>query len=255
MSSNATPCVEMRAQRRNREHADTTKDPAADDDADEAQIVAEKSIAEIEAERLRQARDEGNYIDLTWDKDTCVSAAKGGNLEVLQWTRANGCPWKPPRNEKAMIIAAQEGQETVVRALLEAGADVNKTLDKGATPLYIAAQNSHEAVVRALIELGADVNKAKDNGVTPLFIAAQNGHEAVVRALIELGADVNKAMDNGGTPLNVAAQNGHAAIVRALIDLGADFKNATDNGGTPLDAAVEKGHDAIVQILRDAGAA
>ena len=93
MSSNATPCVEMRAQRRNREHADTTKDPAADDDADEAQIVAEKSIAEIEAERLRQARDEGNYIDLTWDKDTCVSAAKGGNLEVLQWTRANGCPW------------------------------------------------------------------------------------------------------------------------------------------------------------------
>ena len=93
MSSNATPCVEMRAQRRNREHADTTKDPAADDDADEAQIVAEKSIAEIEAERLRQARDEGNYIDLTWDKDTCVSAAKGGNLEVLQWTRANDCPW------------------------------------------------------------------------------------------------------------------------------------------------------------------
>ena len=111
MSSNATPCVEMRAQRRNREHADTTKDPAADDDADEAQIVAEKSIAEIEAERLRQARDEGNYIDLTWDKDTCVSAAKGGNLEVLQWTRANDCRW----DEETCKYAAKGGNLEVLQ--------------------------------------------------------------------------------------------------------------------------------------------
>ena len=49
--------------------------------------------------------------------------------------------------------------------------------------------------MRALIEAGADVNKARDNGVTPLFIAAHKGHEAVVRALIEAGADVNKATD------------------------------------------------------------
>ena len=60
----------------------------------------------------------------------------------------------------------------MVRALIEAGADVNKAKDDGVTPLYIATCNGHEAVVRALIEAGADVNKAKDNGVTPLFIAA-----------------------------------------------------------------------------------
>ena len=23
----------------------------------------------------------------------CMKAAKGGHLEVLQWARANGCPW------------------------------------------------------------------------------------------------------------------------------------------------------------------
>ena len=47
--------------------------------------------------------------------------------------------------------------------------------------------------MRALIEAGADVNKAMDDGATPLYVAAQEGHEAVVRALIEAGADVNKA--------------------------------------------------------------
>jgi len=37
--------------------------------------------------------------------------------------------------------------------------------------------------VRALIEAGADVNKATDNGGTPLSIAAQQGHTAIVQIL------------------------------------------------------------------------
>ena len=54
----------------------------------------------------------------------------GGHIEVVQWVRANGCPW----DEKELTtIAAQNGHEAVVRALIEAGADVNKAMDDGAT--------------------------------------------------------------------------------------------------------------------------
>ena len=28
-----------------------------------------------------------------WDEWTCTYAANGGHLEVLQWLRANRCPW------------------------------------------------------------------------------------------------------------------------------------------------------------------
>ena len=28
-----------------------------------------------------------------WDEETCTCAASGGHLEVQQWARANGCPW------------------------------------------------------------------------------------------------------------------------------------------------------------------
>eukprot|EP01044_Picomonas_judraskeda_P046825 COSAG03_NODE_26324_length_260_cov_0.515528_1_plen_47_part_01 len=28
-----------------------------------------------------------------WDAGTCMYAAGGGHLEVLQWARANGCEW------------------------------------------------------------------------------------------------------------------------------------------------------------------
>ena len=48
-------------------------------------------------------------------------------------------------------------------------------------PLLIAAQQGYEAIVWALIELGAHVNKATDDGGTPLFIAA--GHTAILQIL------------------------------------------------------------------------
>jgi ankyrin repeat protein len=56
-------------------------------------------------------------------------------------------------------------------------------MDTGATPLYIAAQQGQEAIVQALIEVGADVNKARDDAWTPLSIAAQVGHTAIGQIL------------------------------------------------------------------------
>eukprot|EP00982_Pelagococcus_subviridis_P015521 31407-Pelagococcus_subviridis.AAC.5 len=102
-------------------------------------------------------------------------------------------------------------------------------------PLHKAASNGHEAVVRALIEAGADVNKANDNGTTPLFIAAQKGHEAVVKALMEAGAVVNKADNHGGTPLHGTARNGHEAVVKALVDAGADVNKVFPGAISSMD--------------------
>jgi ankyrin repeat protein len=42
--------------------------------------------------------------------------------------------------------------------------------------------------VRALIEAGADVNTATGNGMTPLCFAAQKGHAAIVLILRDAGA-------------------------------------------------------------------
>jgi hypothetical protein len=170
-----------------------------------------------------------------WDEDTCKFAAQGGHLEVLQWLCANGCPWDTntcrgaaegghldvllwarengcPRDETELsIITARYGHEPVVRALIEAGADVNKARDTGETPLFIAAQFGHEAVVRVPIELGANIHTLEKSGGTPLFFAALFGHETVVRLMIEAGAVINKAINGGATPLYVSAQNGHTA--------------------------------------------
>jgi cytohesin len=72
--------------------------------------------------------------------------------------------------------------------LIEVGADINKADDDGVTQLYIAAELGQEAIVRALIEEGADVNKAINDGTTPLYIADREGHETIVQILKNAGA-------------------------------------------------------------------
>jgi hypothetical protein len=48
-----------------------------------------------------------------WDEMTCSWAAQGGRLEVLQWLRANGCPW----NERTCAEAALGGNLEVLQWL------------------------------------------------------------------------------------------------------------------------------------------
>ena len=67
-------------------------------------------------------------------------------------------------------------------------------------------------MVRALLEAGADVNKSitGGNGHTPLTMASSLGKVEVVRVLLEAGADVNKSATDGDghTPLTAASMHG-----------------------------------------------
>ena len=87
-----------------------------------------------------------------WNELACAEAARGGHLEVLQWLRANGCPW----DAATCTVAADGGHLDV---LLWARAN---GCPRGEKELHVAAEMGHEAMVRALIEAGAVVNKAMD---------------------------------------------------------------------------------------------
>jgi ankyrin repeat protein len=109
-------------------------------------------------------------------------------------------------------------------------------------------------VVKALIQAGADVNAGGLNGgVTPLLLAAGYGHVHTVRALLGAGAEVN-ATASGITALRIAAAMGNVLMIKDLIAAGARINDRDPQGRTALTLARQGKHQEIVTILQSAGA-
>jgi uncharacterized protein len=158
-----------------------------------------------------------------------------------------------------MHLAARQGQLEAVKALMEAGADVNQ---RGAgdpvTPLLIATMNGHFDLAKYLVDHGADPNLAQANGATPLYAALncqwsdkalypqprayeqqQTSYLDLMKALLEKGANPNLRLtrkvwysqydfdqsgvdESGATPFFRAAYAADVDGMKLLVAYGAD---------------------------------
>lgn len=150
-----------------------------------------------------------------------------------------------PRSEELPMLqqatplhfAAQSGNISIVRALLNAGADVNARNPQDITPLHLAAWDGNADIASLLIEHGADVNRRnhRSEGLSALDIAAMTGAVDVIRTLVEHGADPRRGDPvNRVTPLHLAAAWDQTHAAEELIRGGADLNACDVRGRTPL---------------------
>lgn len=94
----------------------------------------------------------------------------------------------------AIHLATRENQIEVVKALLEAGADVNIRMhNRGDCALAIAAKEGHLELCQLLLDNGtADTELTNCNNDTPLYIAIKNNHHECACLLLEKGAYLYK---------------------------------------------------------------
>ena len=157
--------------------------------------------------------------------------------------------------DQPLADAARDAEWSVVRALVEEGADVNTRQGDGATALHWAAYWDEFEPADLLIRAGADVDAANDLGVTPLWAAAENRSAEMVRRLLDAGADPNAPLLSGETPLMTAARVGAADVARALLKAGGDPALTGGRSQTALMWAVAQRHADVVEALLDHGAA
>ena len=193
-------------------------------------------------------------------------------------------PGSPP----PLILATKRGDTTVMRLLLDAGADVNgqdvngwsalrwvrHTPSRGrdearvrqlagileaagatdeaglrADALFAAVLNKDIAGVSAALAAGANPNSRDDRGVPPLIYATGGGVPEIVAALVEAGAAVNASPEHDTTPLISAIQGGNIEVVRILLAAGANVDQADRLRMTPVGAASSWNRTEITSLL------
>jgi ankyrin repeat protein len=143
---------------------------------------------------------------------------------LIALAAAAGCAHagrSPSTSEAALLQAAGVGDESQVRALLAAGADVNARDEHGETALLRAARAGSLAVVKDLIAAKASVDASDRNGLTPLIEATRLVKVDVVRALLDAGANPNQQHRAFGNALELAEHAGQPELVALLRARGA----------------------------------
>lgn len=146
------------------------------------------------------------FITTLLDHDANPNLRIQADTEVHQGMSAL---WLKEAGATPLLRAALSGDLTVVRLLLNHGADPRIPTFDHTTPLMVAAgvgwadgmmreysEDETLEVVKLLLDRGADVNAANDHGITPLHGAAYKAANKVVQLLVDRGAKLD-ALDNG----------------------------------------------------------
>jgi ankyrin repeat protein len=125
----------------------------------------------------------------------------------------------------------------------------------GNSLLHRVTQHDHYTLIRKLVDMGADLQATNANGRTPVALAARNGRLKCMMLLTDeiktRGWDV---FTDGGQAIILAAYNGHNECVQELHRLGADVNVQDNDGYTGVIRAAKVGKVESIRQLRLLGA-
>ncbi|MCB9493227.1 MAG: ankyrin repeat domain-containing protein [Epsilonproteobacteria bacterium] len=152
-----------------------------------------------------------------------------------------------------LLNKAVSGQldETDLKNLLVAGADINACDHEGKTALHWALYKGHYELVQSLLDHGADGCVRDDQGRSPLHYAAESANLACVNKLLEKNVVVDVTDVRAQTPLHYAAYSSplntttwdaRVEMVKLLVACGASHTNVDLTGRNALAYAMGNHH-------------
>jgi ankyrin repeat protein len=121
----------------------------------------------------------------------------------------------------------------------------------GSSPLLIAAGQGHESVVRVLVEGGADVSVIDNAGWSVVHHAAHGGSEEVLEILFDsrYQVDMNAVCTAGKTALHYLAEKDDVSTGMAFLNRNIDPNKRDKMERTPLDIAIQANCTNFVELL------
>ena len=157
--------------------------------------------------------------------------------------------------------AVTHSDAKVVKALLDAGADLRAKGRVKKTPIHLACTEGNIDVMRVLLEHvensenGYDISEMLEDkngeGETVLHVAVRGGCQEIVKLCLHKGAKVRATRGNSVHPLHIAAIHGHVEIAACLIEHNANIEETNALRETPLHIAAGCNKTRMVEFLLD----
>lgn len=207
--------------------------------------------------------EHGSSVDSTnsGSKTPLHHAAQNGNAAMVKLLLVKGADkdaldsqqWTP------LYLSTFFGHVLATLALLADGANINLRYNTSkSTVVHVAAQKGNDVILEAAIEHGADVNAADVYKDTPLHEAGSFNNVGAIDVLVDAGANMAARNGSGCTPLHHAAIDVRLEASRYLLGHGADVNSQNKNNETPLYYAAcsagTQGAAELVDILLRSGA-
>ncbi len=154
-----------------------------------------------------------------------------------------------------LFLAAGTGEVEKAKLLIQHGDEVDGlwTRHGGSyTPLINAIDMGDATMVRFLLDAGANIHGRDLRGLDPLSRAVLSNYKDVAAVLIEKGADVNAKDGAGMTPLQYAAMTdyGDASMVQLLLTSGAKRDIKAPDGRTAQQLAEGLQYERLAEAIR-----
>ncbi|XP_014278911.1 putative ankyrin repeat protein RF_0381 [Halyomorpha halys] len=214
------------------------------------------AVASTDVDMLQVLLKYKTLKDLRFENDDTIAhliVRSSNAAEMLKLLKDHRVPLNI-RNKEGLAPLHIATDPSVVKMLLDLGADVNFTTRNGETALHTASASGSLEVVKVLIQGGARIDIKDDRGITALMTAAKNSKSNIlVIYLLLSGADLTLKSKRERTALHYAAEGGCTDCALTLLDHGSDPKARSIWGWTPLIEASEDGFLDMVKLLISRG--
>jgi ankyrin repeat protein len=146
-----------------------------------------------------------------------------------------------PNGRQALHVAAEFGRDSVLVALIKAGASPTAADARGWLPIHVAAAANQKKTCDTLLKNKTPINAIEGDGNTPLMVALESGAADAATIFIKAEADLTIANKKQQAPVHFFAASGNIALIKSLQKKNLNWNLPDASGKTPVVIAAEAG--------------